>query len=70
MLRLKGVKANAKVRLPERGHIETSMMDGTILPLWLQIHPQQQVLEARGVAEGVQDKYCGLLGVFAFSVLV
>ncbi len=32
MLRLEGVKGNAKVRLPERGHIETSMMDGTILP--------------------------------------
>jgi len=28
MLRLEGVKGNAKVRLPERGHIETSMMDG------------------------------------------
>jgi hypothetical protein len=26
MLRLEGVKGNAKVRLPERGHIETSML--------------------------------------------
>ncbi len=32
MLRLEGVKGNAKVRLPERGHIETSMIDGTTLP--------------------------------------
>ena len=32
MLRLEGVKGNAKVRPLERGHIETSMLDGTILP--------------------------------------
>ncbi len=56
MLRLEGVKGNAKVRLPERGHIETSMLDGTILPLWLQIHPPQQVLEARVVADGIVFK--------------
>ena len=33
MLRLEGVKGNAKVRLPERGHIETPIMDGTIYSL-------------------------------------
>ena len=33
MVRLEGVKGNAKVKLPERRrHIETSMRDGTILP--------------------------------------
>ncbi len=32
MLRLEGVKGNAKVRLPERRHIKNSMLDGAILP--------------------------------------
>ncbi len=40
MLRLEGVKGNAKVRLPERCHIETSMLDGIrlasmVLPVFL-----------------------------------
>jgi len=52
MLRLEGVKGNAKVRLPERcRHIETSMLDGTILPAiqGIKVHPPQQVVEARVV---------------------
>jgi len=32
MLRLEGVKGNANVRLPERCHIATSMLDGARLP--------------------------------------
>jgi len=37
MVRLEGIKRNAKVRLPERkSHIETSMMDETRLPTMVQ----------------------------------
>jgi hypothetical protein len=32
MVRLEGIKCNAKVRLPERRHIEMSKRDGTRLP--------------------------------------
>ena len=53
MLHAEGVKGNGKgYEFRQRLHIETSMLGGTILPNHSghQIHPQQQVLEARVVA--------------------
>jgi len=56
MLHAEGVKGNGKgYEFRQRLHIETSMLGGTILPNHSghQIHPQQQILEARVVAKGV-----------------
>jgi len=52
MLRLAGVRGNAKVRLPERGHIETSMRDGTILTTTAQGSSAEAGLGSEGLSGG------------------